>query len=206
MVPSLAFDSLSALTDLKRPNNSSPSPRTLCLAVAEPLHGFGVLNNLVHPLPLIPSPPLWQLLSCCICALPPFPPPPPNAVAELLRVKGVPNILFWSEDPSGLVAAYFSSILFSALALEHQVTLLEAYALTLFATQVCMCVCAVYSRDKGHRGFMFDMYQCTGCSNAHIKLHHFFLECAIKLPIHCNVLCPPPPPFACPTGAARPQG
>jgi hypothetical protein len=51
-------------------------------------------------------------------------------------VKGVPNILYWSEDPSGLVAAHFSSILFSMLALEGHVTLLEAYALTLFATQV----------------------------------------------------------------------
>lgn len=58
------------------------------------------------------------------------------SVAELLRVKGVPNILYWSADPSGLVAAHFSSILFSMLALEGHVTLLEAYALTLFATQV----------------------------------------------------------------------
>lgn len=59
-----------------------------------------------------------------------------RAVAELLRVKGVANILFWSEDPSGLVAAHFSSTLFSMLALEGHVTLLEAYALALFATQV----------------------------------------------------------------------
>jgi hypothetical protein len=60
------------------------------------------------------------------------------AVAELLRTKGVPNILFWSEDPSGLVAAHFSSLLFSMLALEGHVTLLEAYALALFAAQVRM--------------------------------------------------------------------
>lgn len=51
-------------------------------------------------------------------------------------MKGVPNILFWSEDPSGLVAAHFSSIFFSMLALEGHVSILEAYALTLFATQV----------------------------------------------------------------------
>ena len=51
-------------------------------------------------------------------------------------MKGVPNILFWSEDPSGLVAAHFSSTLFSSMALEGHVTLLEAYALALFASQV----------------------------------------------------------------------
>eukprot|EP00878_Enallax_costatus_P013328 GHUV01013934.1.p1 GENE.GHUV01013934.1~~GHUV01013934.1.p1 ORF type:complete len:645 (+),score=183.34 GHUV01013934.1:126-2060(+) len=56
-------------------------------------------------------------------------------VAELLRCKGVPNVMFWSEDPSGLVAAHFSSIFFSMLALENHVTLLEAYALSLFSTQ-----------------------------------------------------------------------
>lgn len=44
--------------------------------------------------------------------------------------------MFWSEDPSGLVAAHFSSIFFSMLALENHVTLLEAYALSLFSTQV----------------------------------------------------------------------
>eukprot|EP00879_Flechtneria_rotunda_P012691 GHRR01013252.1.p1 GENE.GHRR01013252.1~~GHRR01013252.1.p1 ORF type:complete len:386 (+),score=138.11 GHRR01013252.1:137-1294(+) len=56
-------------------------------------------------------------------------------VAELLRTKGVSNVMFWSEDPSGLVAAHFSSIFFSMLALESNVTVLEAYALALFATQ-----------------------------------------------------------------------
>lgn len=59
-----------------------------------------------------------------------------HAVAELLRVKGIPNVMFWSEDPSGLVAAHFSSIFFSVLALEGHVSILEAYALALFATQV----------------------------------------------------------------------
>ena len=59
-----------------------------------------------------------------------------NAVAELLRAKGVPNVLFWSEDPSGLVAAHFASIFFGTLALEGSVSLLEAYALALFSTQV----------------------------------------------------------------------
>lgn len=71
-----------------------------------------------------------HLLLCCALLSPAVP------VAELLRIKGVPNILFWSEDPSALVAAHFSSILFSVLALEGHVSLLEAYALTLFATQV----------------------------------------------------------------------
>eukprot|EP00775_Hariotina_reticulata_P011312 gene11312-11462_t len=56
-------------------------------------------------------------------------------VAELLCAKGVPHVMFWSEDPSALVAAYFSSIFFSMLALEMGVTVLEAYALSLFATQ-----------------------------------------------------------------------
>lgn len=56
-------------------------------------------------------------------------------VAELLRAKGVPNVLFWSEDPSGLVAAHFASIFFGTLALEGSVSLLEAYALALFSTQ-----------------------------------------------------------------------
>jgi hypothetical protein len=58
------------------------------------------------------------------------------AAAELLRAKGVPHVMFWSEDPSALVAAHFSSIFFSMLALERGVTVLEAYALSLFATQV----------------------------------------------------------------------
>lgn len=58
------------------------------------------------------------------------------AVAELLRMKGIPNIMFWSEDPSALVSAHFSSIFFSVLGMEPHVTLLEAYALSLFATQV----------------------------------------------------------------------
>jgi hypothetical protein len=61
----------------------------------------------------------------------------PCAVAELLRTKGVPNVMFWSEDPSGLVAAHFSSIFFGMMALESSVTMLEAYALALFSTQVC---------------------------------------------------------------------
>ncbi|KAF6260727.1 hypothetical protein COO60DRAFT_1505165 [Scenedesmus sp. NREL 46B-D3] len=56
-------------------------------------------------------------------------------VAELLRTRGVPNVMFWSEDPSGLVAAHFSSIFFSMLALESSVSILEAYALALFSTQ-----------------------------------------------------------------------
>eukprot|EP00882_Tetradesmus_deserticola_P006882 GHRQ01007249.1.p1 GENE.GHRQ01007249.1~~GHRQ01007249.1.p1 ORF type:complete len:423 (+),score=169.00 GHRQ01007249.1:147-1415(+) len=56
-------------------------------------------------------------------------------VAELLRSRGVPNVMFWSEDPSGLVAAHFSSIFFSMMALESSVTILEAYALALFSTQ-----------------------------------------------------------------------
>jgi hypothetical protein len=46
--------------------------------------------------------------------------------------------MFWSEDPSGLVAAHFSSIFFSMMALESNVTMLEAYALALFSTQVCV--------------------------------------------------------------------
>lgn len=45
-------------------------------------------------------------------------------------------MLFWSEDPSGLVAAHFASIFFGTLALEGSVSLLEAYALALFSTQV----------------------------------------------------------------------
>jgi hypothetical protein len=48
--------------------------------------------------------------------------------------------MFWSEDPSGLVAAHFSSIFFSMMALESNVTMLEAYALALFSTQVCTLV------------------------------------------------------------------
>jgi hypothetical protein len=44
--------------------------------------------------------------------------------------------MFWSEDPSGLVAAHFSSIFFSMMALETNVSILEAYALALFSTQV----------------------------------------------------------------------
>ena len=64
-------------------------------------------------------------------------------VAELLRVKGVPNIIFWGEDPSVLVASHFSALLFSSLATEGHVSLLEAYALALFATQVRDCACVL---------------------------------------------------------------
>lgn len=74
-----------------------------------------------------------------------------DAVAELLRCKGVPNVLFWSEDPSGLVAAHFSSIFFSMLALEDHVSLLEAYALSLFSTQVRLAAsCAATGTQQHH--------------------------------------------------------
>jgi hypothetical protein len=79
-------------------------------------------------------------------------------------VKGVPNILFWSEDPPGLVAAHFSSILFSTLALEQQVTLLEAYALTLFATQVWLQMCS-----RGGVGGEDPEDMCTCEGESHVK-------------------------------------
>jgi hypothetical protein len=71
----------------------------------------------------------------------------------------VPNILFWSEDPSALVASHFSALLFSTLALERHVSLLEAYALALYATQVrprargvcvclCVCLCVCWVREE----------------------------------------------------------
>jgi hypothetical protein len=125
-------------------------------------------------------------------------------------VKGVPNILYWSEDPSGLVAAHFSSILFSMLALEGHVTLLEAYALTLFATQV---------RSVGRTAVHALRHQHTGASAATVAA----AVCALKakqtsgqfaqvsaLHTVLTSICvpsPPPPPFVTTlAGSPRSQG
>lgn len=56
------------------------------------------------------------------------------AVAELLRGRGVPHVLFWPEDPTGLVAAQFSYVFFSTLAAAGS-SIMEAYAQALYATQ-----------------------------------------------------------------------
>ena len=53
---------------------------------------------------------------------------------DLLRTRGTPHVLFWSEDPTAVIAAHFASAFFGTLALNG-VTIIEAYALGLYATQ-----------------------------------------------------------------------
>ena len=60
---------------------------------------------------------------------------PPCTVAELLRLRGVRNVIFWAEDPSALLAAQFAGAFFGAMGLPR-VTVIEAYTIALYSVQV----------------------------------------------------------------------
>lgn len=106
-----------------------------------------------------------------------------TTVAELLRLRGLPNVLFWSEDPSALVAAHFSAALFSMLALESNVTLLEAYALSLFATQVRLR--SAHSQ-RSCIGALAAFCARLGCTTVELAQHARMLPARHATPMHAR--------------------
>jgi hypothetical protein len=60
---------------------------------------------------------------------------PSKPVAELVRLRGVRNVIFWAEDPTALVAAHFAAAFFGALGLPR-VSVIEAYTIALYSVQV----------------------------------------------------------------------
>lgn len=78
-----------------------------------------------------PLPVRVRMHACC----PPHPPSPHAfAVAELLRARGVPHVLFWPEEPTALIGGHFAGTL-TALLAHPDAKLLEAYAIALYAVQ-----------------------------------------------------------------------
>jgi hypothetical protein len=51
-----------------------------------------------------------------------------------MRARGVPQVLYWSEDPVAVIAAQFASTFFTALSIPGT-TVIEAYTLSLYSTQ-----------------------------------------------------------------------